>query len=114
MSYAGDQEILQLRRLKNKFPQRSVRVIEPSTRDINRYKETVRQKSSYLAGVEFEWHNKTFQEYMKSTEEVKKFHFITIIHAVYYIGEVEEAVGNLYELLAPGGMIYMVAVSGNK
>ncbi|XP_072047097.1 histamine N-methyltransferase B-like [Amphiura filiformis] len=107
-SSEGYQESLQLKKIKTKFPQISATVIDPSTERISEYQERVHQNCSDFTGIEYEWHNQTFQEFVTSMEAGQKYHFITIVHAIYYAGEVEEAVRKLYELLEPGGMIFMV------
>ncbi|XP_072043135.1 histamine N-methyltransferase-like [Amphiura filiformis] len=53
----------------------------------------------------------TFQEFERSIETEQKYHFITIVEAMYYMGEVEETVKKLYKLLQPGGMIFMIIVA---
>ncbi|XP_072048402.1 histamine N-methyltransferase-like [Amphiura filiformis] len=68
----------------------------------------VRQKSGDITGIEYNWHNQTFQEFVTSMEAEQKYQFITIVNAIYYAGEVEETVRKLYELLKPGGIIFMV------
>ncbi|XP_072046731.1 carnosine N-methyltransferase 2-like [Amphiura filiformis] len=114
-SSEGYQEILQLRKLKPKFPKISTTVIEPSTERISIYQETVNQNCSDFTGIEYEWHNQTFQEYiMQYTGAQKKYHFITIIHAMYFLGDVEQAVRNLFELLEPGGIIFMVLATDDS
>ncbi|XP_072047095.1 histamine N-methyltransferase-like [Amphiura filiformis] len=103
----GNQETLQLMKLKTKFSRIYATVIEPSTERISKYQEMV-QKCSDIAGIEYKWHNQTFQEFVRSIEPEQKYHFITIVRAMYYVGKVEETVKKLYELLEPGGMIFMV------
>ncbi|XP_072025131.1 histamine N-methyltransferase B-like [Amphiura filiformis] len=107
-SSEGNQETLQLKKLKTKFSRISATVIEPSTEQICKYQEMVHQNSSDITGIEYKWHNQIFQEFERSAEAGQKYHFITIIHAVYYVGKVEETIKTFYELLEPGGMIFMV------
>ncbi|XP_072047096.1 histamine N-methyltransferase-like [Amphiura filiformis] len=107
-SSEGSQEIIQLKNLKNKFSRISASVIEPSKQKISKYQETVNQKNSDFTGIKYEWHNQTFQEYIQYMRVQKKYHYITIIHTMYFLGDVEQAVRNLHELLEPGGVIFMV------
>ncbi|XP_072046713.1 histamine N-methyltransferase A-like [Amphiura filiformis] len=107
----GYQETLQLKKLKTKFSRISATVIEPNTKQICKYQITVRQNSSDITGIKHKWHNQTFQEFMTSIEAEQKYHFITIVHAMYYMGEVEEAVKTFYELLEPGGKILIMLVT---
>ncbi|XP_072015558.1 histamine N-methyltransferase B-like [Amphiura filiformis] len=106
-SGGGYQETLQLKKLKTKFSRISATVIEPSTEQISKYQEMVRQNSSDITGIEYKWHNQTFQEFERSIAAGQKYHFITIVHAIYYVGKVEETVKTFSELLEPGGMIFM-------
>ncbi|XP_072046730.1 histamine N-methyltransferase-like [Amphiura filiformis] len=104
----GNLETLQLNQLKTKFSLISATVIEPNTQQLSKYQDMVRQNSSDITEIEYKWRNQTFQEFVRSTETGKKYHFITIVHAMYYVGEVEESVQTFHELLEPGGMIFMV------
>ncbi|XP_072046729.1 histamine N-methyltransferase-like [Amphiura filiformis] len=111
-SSEGNLETLQLQKLKTKFSRISATVIEPSTEQISKYQEMVHQKSSNITGIEYSWYNQTFQEFVTSMEAGQKYHFITIVHAIYYTGKVEETVQTFYELLEPGGMILMIITAG--
>ncbi|XP_072018562.1 histamine N-methyltransferase B-like [Amphiura filiformis] len=113
-SSEGYLEILQLKKLKTEFSRISANVIEPSTRRISEYQETVREKSSEITGIEYEWYNQTFQEFVTSKEAGQKYHFISIIHAIYFAGELEDAVKRLYNFLQPGGIMFMVVMTENS
>ncbi|XP_072017972.1 histamine N-methyltransferase-like [Amphiura filiformis] len=104
----GYQEIFQLKKLKTKFSQISATVVEPSTQRISEYQDIAGTKSSEFTGIQYEWHNQTFQEFVRSAGAERKYHFITIVHAVYFLGDVDRAIRYLYELLEPGGLIFMV------
>ncbi|XP_072047089.1 histamine N-methyltransferase-like [Amphiura filiformis] len=108
----GNQETLQLKKLKTKFSRLSATVIEPSTERISKYQDMVRQKSSDITGIEYKWHNQTFHEFVRSMETGQKYHFITIVHAIYFMGEIEETFKKLYNFLQPGGIIFLVASTG--
>ena len=110
--FSGYQETLQLKKLKTKFPKISVTVLEPSSDKISIYQKTVQQNSSDFTGIDYEWYNQTFQEYMKSTGTKKSYHFISVIHAMYFLGDVTEAVGNLNQLLELGGMMMIILNTG--
>ncbi|XP_072041311.1 histamine N-methyltransferase-like [Amphiura filiformis] len=106
-------EVLQMKKLKSNFSEISATVNEPSTKHIIQYQDAVdveKQKGD-LGEVHYEWHNQSFQDYMKSTGAKQKYHFISILHAIYYVGEVEKAVTNLYELLEPSGMIFIMIIT---
>ncbi|XP_072046712.1 histamine N-methyltransferase-like [Amphiura filiformis] len=114
-SSEGNQETLQLKKLKTKFSRLSATVIEPNVKRISKYQDMVRQKGSDITGIEYEWHNQTFHEFVTSMEAEQKYHFISIVHAIYYYaGDLEETVKKLYNLLEPGGMIFLVAVAGHS
>ena len=103
---------MQLKKLRTKFPKISVTVLEPSTEKMSIYQETVQQNSSDFTGIGYEWYNQTFQEYMKSTGTKKRYHFISVVHAMYFMGDVKDAVGNLNQLLEPGGMMMIILNTG--
>ncbi|XP_072041525.1 histamine N-methyltransferase-like [Amphiura filiformis] len=109
-SGAGYQEMLQMKILKSNFSQISATVIEPCTEQITKYQDAV-AKSCDLDGVDYDWQIQTFQQYFKSPGAKQKYHFITVVDAIYFVGEVEEGVRNLYELLEPGGMILIILVT---
>ncbi|XP_072050021.1 histamine N-methyltransferase-like [Amphiura filiformis] len=112
-SAEGNHEMLQLKKLKTKFAKLSTTVIEPNKQMFLQYQETVRQKSSDFTGIEFEWHNQTFQDYVQLYGVRKKYHFISMVHSIYYVGDsdLEETIRELYDILAPGGVILMVVMT---
>ncbi|XP_072046726.1 histamine N-methyltransferase-like [Amphiura filiformis] len=112
-SAEGQQEILQLEKLKTKFSKLSTTVIEPNKQMFLQYQETVRQKSSDLTGIEFEWHNQTYQDYVILHGVKKKYHFISMVHSIYYVGDsdLEETIKELYDILVPGGVILMLLLT---
>ncbi|XP_072018561.1 histamine N-methyltransferase-like [Amphiura filiformis] len=109
-SSEGYLETLQLKKLTTKFPRISASVIEPSTQRISEYQETKRQKSNEITGIEYEWHNQTFQQFVTSKAARQKYHFISIINAIYFLGELEDTIKQLYNFLQPGGIIFVVVV----
>ena len=101
-------------KLTNKFPRLSATVIEPNVEMITRYQEGLRDsEKAHLTSIDYEWRNQTFQEYMKATEATKqKYHFISTIHAIYYMGESDEVIKCLYDLLLPGGVMLIALFTG--
>ncbi|XP_072047088.1 histamine N-methyltransferase-like [Amphiura filiformis] len=112
-SAEGEQEILQLKKLKTKFAKLSTTVIEPNKEMFLQYQETVLQKSSELPGIEFEWHNQTYQDYVQVHGVRKTYHFISMVYSIYYVGDsnLEETIRELYDILAPGGVILVVLMT---
>ncbi|XP_072041119.1 histamine N-methyltransferase-like [Amphiura filiformis] len=100
----GYQEMVQMKILKSNFSQISATVIEPSTEQITKYQHAV-AKSCDLGGVDYIWQNQTFQDYMRSPGAKQKYHFISIVDVMYFMGDAEECLRNLLE---PGGMIFMI------
>ncbi|XP_072041808.1 histamine N-methyltransferase A-like [Amphiura filiformis] len=108
----GILEIYQLRKLATKFPKISASVVEPSEL-ITKYKDTV-GRNPVADNITFEWHKQTFDEYLASVAchgSDKKYHFISVVHAVYFLGDPDVSIKKLYKLLEPGGIILLIVVT---
>ncbi|XP_072030111.1 histamine N-methyltransferase-like [Amphiura filiformis] len=112
-SAEGNQDILQLKQLKSKFSQISATVVEPSRQMILQYQDTVHQKSRDFTGIEFEWYNQTYQDFIQLHGIKQKYHLISMVHSIYCVGDtdLEEALRELQDLLEPGGVILMVVLT---
>ena len=114
MSYIfkGQIELLFLKEMKSSFPTIRACVIEPSSDLLSEYQRNVIKDP--LPGVTFEWKNETFQSYTISRQNgsERKYHFISVIHSIYYLSNLEEALGCLHNMLAPGGILLIAVVSG--
>ncbi|XP_072030423.1 histamine N-methyltransferase-like [Amphiura filiformis] len=113
-SSEGDLEIQQLKKLLIEFSKLDACVCEPDKEMISHYRDTVNRRESVTSSVAFEWQNLTFQEYLKNVGKEKKYHFISLVHVIYFIGDPEEAIKNLYKMLEEGGMILLIVVTGDN
>ena len=95
-----------------KFPTVRTCVLEPSSDLLSEYQRNV--DTNPLPGFTFEWKNQTLEEYTQSRQNGldRKYHFISVIHSIYYFCNLEEALRSVYDMLAPGGIILIAVVSG--
>ncbi len=107
-------EMIQTKKLLKKFSKITAHVVEPDKDQVEQYRETIRRQTSEFNGVEHEWYNQTFQDYVLTQRLSSTYHFITLVHSIYYIWDegLEETVKKLYEMLKPGGMVFVVVWSG--
>ncbi|KAJ8040235.1 Histamine N-methyltransferase [Holothuria leucospilota] len=84
-------------------------VVEPSLEAVEVYK-------SLLSGdlsdrVTTSWYQETFQQYQKrresSTGDTEKFHFISVVHSLYYTGNDGSSIGYLIDLLEENGVLFI-------
>ncbi|XP_022079623.1 histamine N-methyltransferase A-like [Acanthaster planci] len=88
-------------------------ILEPDSHMMHQYQDLVKKESAKLQGVNFDWRQQTFQEYLATAEEDEKFHFISCISSIYYLGDLEVALKRLYEILAAGGILLVTLVKGD-
>ncbi|XP_072036961.1 histamine N-methyltransferase A-like [Amphiura filiformis] len=105
----GILEIYQLQKLAAKFPKISASVVEPSEL-ITKYKDTA-GRNPVADNITFEWHHRTFDEYLACNGYDKKYHFISVVHAVYFLGDPEVFMKKLYKLLEPGGVLLLILLT---
>ncbi|XP_072033095.1 histamine N-methyltransferase-like [Amphiura filiformis] len=84
-------------------------IVEPSKALITRHKTNVLQNE--LKGVTYEWREDRVEDFMTSQKEDEKYHFITAIHCLYYVHNLEEVLGFLFDKLKNNGIILMVLTS---
>ena len=83
-------------------------VVEPNKDLLTKYQDKVKRNEDGVGDIGYEWHNQTFQEFGKTDQ---KYHFISAIHSMYFLGNPEGAITSLYSLLEQGGMM-LIVVSG--
>ena len=111
-TFKGQTELLFLKELKRNFPTVRACVLEPSSVLLDEYQKNVDRNP--LPGITFDWKNQIFEKYTISRQNSfeSKYHFISAIHSIYYINNLEEALRNLYDMLAPGGILLIAVISG--
>ncbi|XP_072041810.1 histamine N-methyltransferase A-like [Amphiura filiformis] len=105
----GILEMHQLQKLTAKFLKISASVVEPSEL-ITKYKDTVGMNPA-ADNITFEWYKQTFDEYLACHGSDKKYHFISVVHAVYFLGDPDVFIQKLYKLLEPGGILLVIVVT---
>ena len=99
--------------LKN-YPIITNRVVEPDEDQITKYKALVQTKGHELQGVKFDWRQQTLEQYRDTDGVGTKFHFISTIHSMYHVEDVDSSLMYLYDLLEPGGKLLVIILSGNN
>ncbi|XP_072024906.1 histamine N-methyltransferase-like [Amphiura filiformis] len=108
-SGGGIAELYQLQKLAAKFPKISASVVEPSNLIIE-YQDTV-VRNPIAKNISFQWHRKTFDEFLTSNNQ--KYHFVSVVHSIYFLGDPSVSIRKLYKLLEPGGILLLVLVTGH-
>ncbi|XP_071810616.1 histamine N-methyltransferase-like [Apostichopus japonicus] len=114
-SGTGDLDFKMIAQLLKKFPSISNTVVEPNPDHIVEYKKLVDSKS-FGSDVDFNWRQQTWQEYYKECQQpnkVKKFHFISAIHSLYYVEDPEATILDIVSCLDEGGILLLVLISEN-
>ena len=97
--------------LLQQFPRINNRVVEPAPDQLVQYKALVQSKAHELHGVSCDWRQQTIEEY-EQAGDLTKFHFISAVHSIYYVDDVEGSLMYLYNHLEPGGIMLVIIISG--
>ena len=100
--------------LLKKCPIITNRVVEPDEDQIIKYKALVQTKGHELLGVKFDWRQQTLEQYRDTDGVGTKFHFISAIHSLYHVEDVDSSLMYLYDLLEPGGIMISILLSGKQ
>lgn len=104
-----------MKQLLSRFMNIEACVLEPCRGLISKYQDLVDENEKDLEGIEFEWRQQTLEEYGKTCklfEEGPKFHFISVIHSIYYVNDLDAALQLLQGMLEPGGALMITLVTG--
>ena len=115
LNIAGYFERYQLERLQTKFAKISCCVVEPSHL-ITEYQDAISKDENGLGETReiiYDWRKQTFQGYMKN-RDLNFFDFISVFHAMYFLGDPEKAITDLYSLLKPGGIMVILVLTGKE
>ena len=102
-----------LEKLTVQFPRIYNRVVDPSEELLAKYKELALSKADQLRGVTWDWRQQTLEEYEKAGD-LTKFHFISAVHSLYYVDDLEGSLLYLYDRLLPDGMLLVILISGRS
>ncbi|KAJ0005826.1 hypothetical protein NQD34_015720, partial [Periophthalmus magnuspinnatus] len=111
-----DIKILSQLRLKHPGVMLNNEVVEPSTAQIQAYKERVAQVS-HLDPVKFAWNEMTsseFEEQWRQRNVTKKVDFIHMIQVLYYIEDPGPTIRFYQSLLKKNGKLMITLQSGKK
>ncbi|XP_072045579.1 histamine N-methyltransferase-like [Amphiura filiformis] len=84
-------------------------IVEPNKDLINQHKNNVLQND--MKGVIYEWHEEPVEEFIASAKEDEKYHFISAIHCLYHVQNLEEILGFLYDKLQENGILLTMLTS---
>ncbi|XP_071785129.1 histamine N-methyltransferase-like [Asterias amurensis] len=107
-SGSGEVEFPFLTALLKKYPIITNRVVEPDEGQIMKYKALVQTKGHELQGVKFDWRQQTLEQHRDSDGLGTKFHFISAIHSLYNVEDIDSSLMYLYDLLEPGGIMISI------
>ncbi|XP_033626769.1 histamine N-methyltransferase-like [Asterias rubens] len=110
-SGSGEVDYPFLTALLKKYPIITNRVVEPAEDQIIKYKALVQSKGHELQGVKFDWRQQTLEQYRDTDGVGTKFHFISTIHSMYHVEDVDSSLMYLYDLLEPGGKLLVIILS---
>ncbi|XP_022080286.1 histamine N-methyltransferase-like [Acanthaster planci] len=110
-SGSGMIDYAMLRKLLQRFPRINNRVVEPDQEELKKYKALVQSKARELRGVTCDWREQTIEQYQKAGE-LKKFHFISTIHCLYHVDDLDSSLTYLYDCLERGGVM-LVSLSSD-
>ena len=88
-------------------------IVEPDGRSIRKYQDLVTLESAKFHGVVFDWRQQTFEEYMETSEGDDKFHFISCVSSIYFMGDLNKTLPFMYERLDEGGLLLVTMSPGN-
>ena len=100
-----------LTKLMQRYPRINNCVVEPAEDQIVQYKALAQSRAHELQGVSFDWRQQTTDQFTEAGDATK-FHFISAIHSIYYVDDVDSSLMYLYDRLEPGGTMLVITVSG--
>ncbi|XP_072169626.1 LOW QUALITY PROTEIN: histamine N-methyltransferase A-like [Diadema setosum] len=89
-------------------------VIEPAASQLDMYRKLISSGKEEFAGIDFDLHQDTLDGYRRKLNETgvyPKYHFISAIHSVYYVDDLNDTIRYLHECLEDGGMLFIVVIS---
>ena len=102
-----------LEKLLRRFQRITNLAIEPLEGLSVQYQALIQAKVQVLQGVKFDLRQQTIEQYEKAGDSTK-FHFISAVHSVYYLNDVDKSLMFLYNRLEGGGLILLIILSGGS
>ncbi|XP_006811900.1 histamine N-methyltransferase-like [Saccoglossus kowalevskii] len=114
-SGSGEVDQMMLHRLQSMFSAIECTVVEPSSRAIRSYRDSIEEGATRLKPTSFDWHEKTFAEFVNNLkccpdQQYSRFHFIQVVETIYYLSY-NGAIHEMYNLLAPGGILLIIVTA---
>ena len=112
--WTGDVEIMLYKKLLTKFPNIHAGSLEPRQEPLKRYQQKIAENpiASQFHGMKYDFQNCTLEEFMNAPGNRQKYHFISLIDSIYYVEDLKNTLQYLYNILAPGGILLILAVTG--
>ena len=79
---------------------------------LQQYQALVSNESVKLRGVDFEWRQQTFNEYRESAKDEDKYHFVSSLSSIYYLGDIDKSIKNVCNEMDNGGILLIMLMSG--
>ena len=102
------------KKILTKFPKIHACALEPREEPLRLYQQKIAKNTSQLHGVKFDWQNCTIEEYMDTQGNMRKYHFISAIHSIYYMKDLKNTLDYLYDILEPGGILLVEVATGRQ
>jgi len=85
-------------------------VVEPVAEMVDLFKQRVAAEASQ--DMTYDWRTQTLEEYQDTaSNQGSKFHFISSVHSIYYVPDLQASLKDLYDRLESKGMMLIVALS---
>ncbi|XP_071479251.1 histamine N-methyltransferase-like [Diadema antillarum] len=88
-------------------------VIEPAASQLEMYRKLIADGKEGFAGIDFDLREDTLDGYRRKLNETgvhPKYHFISAIHSVYYVDDLNDTIRYLHDCLEDGGMLLIIVV----
>ncbi|XP_038048486.1 histamine N-methyltransferase A-like [Patiria miniata] len=109
---AIETKILQvLHGCRKPHPRIHTTVLEPVADQTDRFKQRVADPAAQLPDTTFDWRIEKLEDYQAAAANAAKFHFISSVHSIYYVPDLEASLKDLYARLEPGGLMLIVLVA---
>ncbi|XP_072024607.1 histamine N-methyltransferase B-like [Amphiura filiformis] len=114
---SGEMDTKMMCKLRNRYPLISNIAVEPAAGQIKLYQNLATKMAVKLNGITTDWRKQGLDEFRRAKVEsgdTTKYHFISSIHSLYYVDDMEDTVKWLYEQLEDGGMMLIITVSDDS
>ncbi|XP_071507454.1 histamine N-methyltransferase-like [Diadema antillarum] len=92
-------------------------VIEPAASQLDMYRELIANGKEGFAGIDFDLRQETLEVYRQKQSEMgvhPKYHFISAIHSLYYVDDLNDTIRYLHDCLEEGGILLVIALADSS